>query len=113
MRIRSALAVAVGTGVLVVALPAVASAATGDFTYKHVDEYGHQRTFQLTDPPSRECITLRHAEWSEPPADSPHNRTDATATVFTGRHCDGEWYSLRPFGGRAGERLKLRSVVFS
>ena len=115
MRIRSALAVAVGTGVLLTALPAVASAAAGDFTYKHVDEYGHQRTFQLTDPPSRECITLPHVgdEWATPPADSPHNRTDATATVFTGRHCDGDWYTLRPFVGRAGERLKLRSVVFS
>ena len=97
------------------ALPAVASAATGEFSYKHVDHHGYRQTVRLTDPASRECITLPHVgdEWATPPADSPHNDTDATATVFTGRHCDGERYTLRPFGGRAGERLKLRSVYFS
>lgn len=114
MRLRSALSVAVGAGVLVVALPTLASAATGEFSYQYEDHHGQRQTAVLADPESRRCITLPHVgnEWTRP-ADSPHNRTDATATVFTGRDCDGEWYTLRPFGGRAGERLKLRSVVFS
>ncbi|MET7615452.1 hypothetical protein [Streptomyces sp. NPDC005408] len=48
-----------------------------------------------------------------PPAQAPKNRTDATATVFLDAYCDGGvYYTLRP-GGGAGDRLKLRSVVFS
>lgn len=66
------------------------------------------------DPPSRECVTLPEVEDpSTEPAHSPRNRTDATATVFTGPHCTGDWFSLRPHVGHASERLKLRSVVFS
>lgn len=114
MRLRSVLAVALGTGMLVLAAPAVASAATGDFHYQFVDADGVRQESTLIDPPSRECITLpevadRH---DSAPADSPRNRTDRTATVFTGRHCDGDYFSLRPHTGYGTERLKLRSVVF-
>jgi hypothetical protein len=115
MRLRSVLALALGTGMLILGLPAVASAATGDFTYRFVNADGIRQESTLIDPPSRECITL--SEVADPrytePADSPRNRTDATATVFTGRDCDGDHFSLRPRTGHGNDRLKLRSVVFS
>lgn len=115
MSLRSVLAVALGTGMLVLATPALASAATGDFRYQFVDRDGVRQESILLDPPSRECITL--PEVADPrisaPADSPRNRTDATATVFTGRDCEGDHFSLRPRTGHGNDRLKLRSVVFS
>lgn len=95
--------------------PASAHAAEGDFIYRYVGEYGSHEIGGLVDPPSRECITL--PEVSDPdetePAFAPLNDTNATATVFTGVGCDGDYYTLRPNGGHASERLKLRSVVFS
>jgi len=114
MRLRSVLAVTLGTGMLVLATPAVASAATGEFSYQFVDAHGIRQESMLIHPPSRVCITLpevadRH---DSAPADAPRNRTDETATVFTGRDCDGDYFSLRPHTGYGSERLKLRSVVF-
>lgn len=91
-----------------------ASAATGDFIYAYPDPYSGPQLSSLTDPPSRVCITL--PEVAEPwtaPAHSPANYTDSTATVFTDADCEGDYFSLRPQGGHASERLKLRSVVFS
>ncbi|MBC3841902.1 hypothetical protein GXW82_21900 [Streptacidiphilus sp. 4-A2] len=113
MRLRNSIAAAVGALALVLTLPTSAQAAGGRFTYiTHDAGYAQERA--LVDPPSGECINLKGAEDPNgPPADSPRNDTDATATVFTGTDCDGDYYSLRPFGGRASDKLKLRSVVFS
>jgi hypothetical protein len=115
MRIRSALAVALGIGVLIVATPCIANAATGVFSYKFVDSQGIRQTATMESPPSSVCINL--PEVADPdtstPADEPRNDTDASATVFTGPDCGGDYFTLRPFGGHAGNRLKLRSVVFS
>ena len=114
MRLRNTLAAAVGAAVLVLTVPTSASAAAGEFRYTYHDRAGFQHEGRLFDPPSGRCITLREvADEYTPPADSPRNDTDATATVFTGDHCDGDWFNLRPDGGRASDRLKLRSVIFS
>lgn len=113
MRLRNSVAAAVGALALVLTLPTSAQAAEGRFSYiTHDGGWSQEHTF--VDPPSGVCITLWGAEDLDgPPADSPRNDTDATATVFTGTDCDGDYFSLRPFGGRASDRLKLRSVVFS
>ncbi|WP_406450522.1 hypothetical protein OG782_13155 [Streptomyces sp. NBC_00876] len=115
MRFRTTAAAALGALALIVSLPGSASAADGHFTYEYTAFDGSKQTGFLFDPPSRECITL--PEVADPgssyPADTPWNHTDATATVFTGPDCDGAYFTLRPFGGHASERLKLRSVVFS
>ncbi|MEV7866071.1 hypothetical protein AB0P17_08195 [Streptomyces sp. NPDC088124] len=113
MRLRTTLAAAVGALTLLVALPGQASAAEGTFSYVYTDIAGEPRPGELVDPESRVCITIPQAAGEYvPPAHSPRNRTNSTATVFTGPECDGDHYSLRP-GGSASERLKLRSVVFS
>jgi hypothetical protein len=115
MRLRKAFAVTLGTGMFVLAAPTVANAATGDFGYRFVDSYGITQMSTLTDPPSRECITL--PEVADPdtsaPADTPRNGTNATAVVFTEPDCQGDYFSLRPLTGHGSERLKLRSVLFS
>ncbi|MFJ6011813.1 hypothetical protein [Streptomyces sp. NPDC092952] len=112
---RSAVAAALGALALIVAVPASASAATGDFTYVYSGHDGSLRPGYLVDPPSRMCITL--PEVADPasslPATTPLNLTGSTATVFTGPDCEGDHFSLRPHGGYASSRLKLRSVVFS
>ncbi|MFG2284930.1 hypothetical protein ACGFOU_02440 [Streptomyces sp. NPDC048595] len=116
MRLRratTAAATALGALALALSLPASAAvAATGTFTY--VYEGGGPQLGVLVDPPSGECITLPEvAPGFLPPAHSPRNHTGSTATVFTGADCDGDYFTLRPNGGHASERLKLRSVAFS
>ncbi|MFB7848142.1 MULTISPECIES: hypothetical protein [unclassified Streptomyces] len=115
MRLRSTVAAALGALALVVALPASAHAATGDFSYTYTGLDGSPRVGFLIDPPSRVCITL--PEVADPgssyPAHTPQNLTDSSATVFTGPGCQGDYFTLRPDGGHASSRLKLRSVVFS
>jgi hypothetical protein len=113
MRFRTTVAAAVGALALIVSLPGPASAAVGEFTYVYTDVHGSPATGTLTHPEGRECLTLVEAAGEYvPPAHSPRNRTNATAVAFTGRDCDGDYYSLEP-GEAAGPRLKLRSVVFS
>ncbi|KUL38537.1 hypothetical protein ADL22_18015 [Streptomyces sp. NRRL F-4489] len=116
-RLRRALAAAAGP--LALALPltlgaaaAPAHAATGGFSYTY-ESPGGPRTGYLIDPPSGVCLTLPEVarEYETPPAHSPRNDTGSPATVYTGPDCSGASYRLRP-GGRASERLKLRSVVF-
>lgn len=86
----------------------------GDFTYQHYTETGISQTSALVDPQSRECITLPEVQdETTAPAHSPRNNTDATATVFAGADCEGPYFTLRPHGGHASERLLVRSVVFS
>ena len=123
MRLRRVLTASLGTGMLVLAVPAAANAATptaanavtGDFSYRFVDGYGIRQESILIDPPSRECVNL--PEVADPktsaPAYAPRNRADATAIVFTKPDCRGEYHSLRPLTGHGSDQLKLRSVLFS
>ncbi|MFH8472869.1 hypothetical protein [Streptomyces sp. NPDC018000] len=115
MRLRSTVAAAFGALALIVAVPTSAGAATGYFGYTYSGLDGSPQVAYLVDPPSRECITLPEVgdPNSSSPARAPRNYTDATATVFTGPDCDGDYFTLRPRGGHASSRLMLRSVVFS
>jgi hypothetical protein len=115
MHLRHTIAAALGALALVVTLPASASAATGDFTYKYVGLDGSPRSVTLHDPDSPACITL--PEVADPdasePAFAPHNDTDAWVMVFTEDDCTGDSWTLRPRGNPATDRLKLRSVYFT
>jgi hypothetical protein len=115
MRLRKSFAVLLGTGMLVLAAPTIADAATGGFTYRFVDSYGITQESTLDNPPSRECITLPEVADADgsAPADTPRNATNATAVVFSEPDCQGDYFSLRPLTGHGSERLKLRSVLFS
>ncbi|MEV0371181.1 hypothetical protein AB0I10_15345 [Streptomyces sp. NPDC050636] len=114
MRLRHTVATAVGALALVLALPTSASAAAGNFTYVYTDPDGARHTSGLIAPPSQECINLPGAtDEAVPPADTPRNDTDATVTVFSDADCEGDYFTLRPNGGHASARLKLRSVAFS
>lgn len=112
--LRRSIAAAAAALALVVTLPHSANAATGEFRYTYYDDFGNRSAGVLVDPDSRDCITL--PEVADPdttePAFAPQNFTDSTVTMFTDADCQGDYYSLRP-GGKASDRLKLRSVVFS
>ncbi|MEW2413727.1 hypothetical protein AB0953_08390 [Streptomyces sp. NPDC046866] len=114
MRLRNAAIAAFGALTLALTIPASASAAMGDFFYLYSGLDGRPQVGVLENPVSEECFTL--PEVADPnassPAHTPRNLTDSTAVVFTEPDCTGASYSLRP-GGRASERLLLRSVVFS
>ncbi|GHC69505.1 hypothetical protein [Streptomyces flavofungini] len=114
MRFRSTAGAALGALALILALPTSASAAEGPFFYTYSGLDGSPQTGVLADPPSYECVTLPEVgnPSSSSSAHSPLNHTDAYATVYTGPHCDGDSFTLRPHGGHASERLKLRSVRF-
>ncbi|MFF8773973.1 hypothetical protein [Kitasatospora sp. NPDC015120] len=108
MRLRNAVLAAVSAIMLVLAVPVSANAADGEFRYR----YGSDFTGALVDPESRACIDLPEAT-AEEPAYAPSNRTASTATAFLEAGCTGATsFALRP-GGRAGNRLLVRSVVFS
>ena len=113
MRLRSTVAAALAAAALVLPLPASAEAAQGQFSYVFHDRSGGSQFGVIDNPPSHECLTLPETRHDfTPPADSPRNSTEATAEVFTGVDCTGDVFRLRPFGERASERLKLRSVRF-
>ncbi|MFG2640645.1 hypothetical protein ACGFYP_06670 [Streptomyces sp. NPDC048370] len=114
MRLRTlATATACGLAVLFAAAPS-ASAAEGHFFYTVNDPADGPVLSYLANPRSGECLVLPEvADPSTEPAHSPRNHTDSTATVFTGADCSGDRFTLRPNGGHASERLKLRSVIFS
>ncbi|MFI0167581.1 hypothetical protein [Streptomyces sp. NPDC017095] len=117
MRLRS-LAASAGTLtsalVLLLAVPGSALAATGQFRYSYTTAEGYEAVGFLNDPAGGECIDL-HGPGSEPgsPGRAPKNRTDATATVFLAAGCEGDVYYTLPSGAGAGDRLLVRSVVFS
>ncbi|MFE0255893.1 hypothetical protein [Streptomyces sp. NPDC059010] len=115
MRLRRTLGAALGAVALVVTLPASASAATGDFSYKFTGLDGSPQSVTLHDPPSPGCIPL--AEVADPgssePAFAPHNDTDTWVMVFTEPDCTGDSWTLRPHGQPASDRLKLRSVYLT
>ncbi|MFJ7276264.1 hypothetical protein [Kitasatospora sp. NPDC098663] len=107
-RLRLATIAAVSAGALLFAVPTSASAATGEFLYK----VGPGLPQGLTDPPSEECLNLPGTSEDEP-ADSPRNLTLSTATVFVDFDCAGDVFYVMNPGKILGQRLKLRSVVFS
>ncbi|MEV7154359.1 MULTISPECIES: hypothetical protein [Streptomyces] len=112
--LKATLGAACSALVLLLAAPGSASAATGQFRYTYTTAQGYEAVGFLNNPAGGECINLRGPA-SEPGSVSraPKNRTDATATVFLDADCEGDVYYTLPPGAGAGDRLLLRSVVFS
>ncbi len=108
MRLRNTVLAATSAIALVLAVPTSANAATGEFLYRT----GSGLPRGLTDPGSGECINLPGTTDAEP-AHSPRNLTLSTATVFVDFDCAGDTYYVMKPGKVLGDRLKLRSVVFS
>ncbi|MFI2609358.1 hypothetical protein [Kitasatospora sp. NPDC018619] len=108
MRLRNAVLAAASAIALVLAVPFSANAAQGDFLYK----VGPGVPAGLADPRSGECVDL---PWTtqEVPGFAPENLTGSTATVFLDFGCEGDTFYVMNPGKRLGDRLKLRSVVFS
>ncbi|MGW3115440.1 hypothetical protein [Streptomyces sp. NPDC001091] len=113
MRLRSTLTGLLGAGLLVLAVPTSASAATGLFHYSYTTVEGYEASGFLRNPSSDTCVNLPGVGQENPePGHSPRNGTDAWATVFTDTDCEGASFRLRPHTGGASERLKIRSVIF-
>ncbi|MFF1908147.1 hypothetical protein [Kitasatospora sp. NPDC058218] len=108
MRIRNTVLAAASALALVLAVPTSAGAATGDFLYK----VGPGIPAGLADPASGECINLLGATEKDP-AFAPENFTTSTATVFLDFDCNGDVFRVMNPGTKLGNRLKLRSVIFS
>ncbi|MFD0277696.1 hypothetical protein ACFVHB_27815 [Kitasatospora sp. NPDC127111] len=108
MRLRNATIAAASAVALVLAVPTSANAAVGEFLYK----VGPGVPAGIADPESRTCINLFGAT-EEHPAFAPSNLTTSTATVFLDFDCSGDTYYVMNPGKVLGDRLKLRSVVFS
>jgi hypothetical protein len=108
MRPRTTVAAAAGALLLGLSVPSSAFAADGRFEYS----FGPGFHAGLDDPGSGECIELPEAA-AEDPAYAPANRTDSTATVFLDAGCEGDTYYVVTPGQKFGDRLKLRSVIFS
>ncbi|MFJ8622824.1 hypothetical protein ACIRD3_08250 [Kitasatospora sp. NPDC093550] len=108
MRLRNAVLAAVSAAALVLAVPTSANAAVGDFLYK----VGPGVPAGIADPESRKCINLFGATENDP-AFAPENLTTSTATVFLDFDCGGDVYYVMNPGKILGNRLKLRSVIFS
>ena len=108
MRLRNA-ALAVASAVaLVLAVPMSANAAVGEFLYK----VGPGVPAGIADPESGKCINLFGATEKDP-AVAPENLTTSTATVFLDFDCNGDTFYVMNPGKILGNRLKLRSVIFS
>ncbi|MBB5857648.1 hypothetical protein ACFQ05_18755 [Amycolatopsis umgeniensis] len=114
MRTRTAFLAVASAVALCFSIPAVASAAEGEFTYRYYDADEEIQIGVLVDPPSGECIEIPEiADW-DVDAFRPRNDTDSTAVVFQDDDCKSDsYFSLRPNGGRGSDRLLLRSVIFS
>ncbi|MER6399967.1 hypothetical protein ABT263_28590 [Kitasatospora sp. NPDC001603] len=108
MRLRNTVLAAASAVALVLAVPTSAGAATGDFLYK----VGRGTQAGMADPVSGECINLFGAT-DEHAAFAPENLTTSTATVFLEFDCDGDVFRVMDPGTKLGNRLHLRSVVFS
>ncbi|MEW1908417.1 hypothetical protein AB0442_08155 [Kitasatospora sp. NPDC085895] len=108
MRLRNSLLAAAGALLITLAVPSSASAATGDFLYK----VGPGIPAGIADPESGQCVNLFGAT-EDHPAFAPENLTDSTATVFLDFDCSGDTYFVMNPGKKLGDRLKLRSVIFS
>ncbi|MFG2623097.1 hypothetical protein ACGFXC_36350 [Streptomyces sp. NPDC048507] len=108
MRFRNAAVPALGALALLVAVPNVAQAADGEFKYRTTLVVPHT----IVDPSSGVCINLGEAT-ELLAARAPQNLTNATATIFPSFDCDGDDYIVMLPGKTLGERVKLRSVLFS
>ncbi|GAA4837567.1 hypothetical protein [Kitasatospora terrestris] len=108
MRLRTSLAALGGAVLLVICTPTSSYAATGDFLYK----VGPGVLAGIADPASGTCIDLPFTT-EEHPGFAPENFTDATATVFLDSGCDGDVFYVMNPGKKLGDRLELRSVIFS
>ncbi|WP_031078844.1 hypothetical protein [Streptomyces sp. NRRL WC-3742] len=108
MRLRNAALAVASAAALVLSAPLSANAATGDFLYK----VGPGVPAGIADPESGKCIDLFGATEAAP-AFAPDNFTTSTATVFLDFGCNGDTYYVMNPGKRLGDRLKLRSVIFS
>ncbi|MGW2375949.1 MULTISPECIES: hypothetical protein [Kitasatospora] len=108
MRLRNAVLSVASAVALVLAVPMSANAATGDFLYK----VGPGVPAGIADPESRKCINLFGATEMDP-AFAPENFTGSTATVFLDFDCKGDVFYVMNPGKKLGDRLKLRSVIFS
>ncbi|GAB2953994.1 MULTISPECIES: hypothetical protein [unclassified Streptomyces] len=114
MRLRNTVAAALGALLLSAFLPASpAAAADGEFRYTYVGLNGLALQGALTDPESGQCINIPETDGSLLPAFAPRNFTNATATVFLDADCNGDTFYVMNPGRVLGERLRLRSVVFS
>ncbi|MFE0458995.1 hypothetical protein ACFW1A_06990 [Kitasatospora sp. NPDC058965] len=108
MRLRHAVAASAGALLLAVTLPSSAFAAAGSFEYA----FGPGPRAALHDPDGGTCLDLPEAT-DDQAAFAPANHTDATATVFLDFDCAGDTYYVMTPGSRLGDRLRLRSVIFS
>ncbi|MGV9263204.1 hypothetical protein ACWDRR_00910 [Kitasatospora sp. NPDC003701] len=108
MRLRNTVLAAASAVALVLAVPTSAGAATGDFLYK----VGRGTPAALVDPESEKCIDLLGAT-DEDPAFAPENFTTSTVVAFLESGCRGDVYRVMKPGTRLGNRLHLRSVLFS
>ncbi|MEV7602395.1 hypothetical protein AB0O91_33990 [Kitasatospora sp. NPDC089797] len=108
MRLRNAVIAVVSAAALVLTVPMSANAAVGDFFYK----VGRGVPAGIADPESGKCIDLFGATEGDP-AFAPENFTKSTATVFLDFECSGDTYYVMDPGKKLGDRLKLRSVIFS
>lgn len=108
MRLRNAVLASVSALALALAVPSSANAATGDFLYK----VGPGIPAGVADPESGKCINVFGASESDP-AFAPENLTNSTATVFLDFDCNGDIFYVMNPGKVLGNRLKLRSVIFS
>ncbi|MEU9040835.1 MULTISPECIES: hypothetical protein [unclassified Kitasatospora] len=108
MRLRNTVLAVASAVALVLAVPMSANAATGDFLYK----VGPGVPAGIADPESGKCIDLFGAT-EKAPAFAPENFTTSTATVFLDFGCNGDTFYVMNPGKKLGDRLKLRSVIFS
>ncbi|MER7850452.1 hypothetical protein ABTZ03_41725 [Kitasatospora sp. NPDC096077] len=108
MRLRNAVVAAASAVALVLTVPLSANAATGVFLYK----VGRGVPAELAYPESEKCIDLEGATDADP-AFAPQNLTKSTATVFLEFGCNGDVFYVLDPGTKRGDRLKLRSVIFS
>lgn len=113
MRLRHAVAAAGAAFALALTLPGSSYAYGESFVYHYSNGDYRVQQSQLADPPSATCINLPEVEYKPGTyAFGPQNDTDSTVTVFRDENCDGEFYTLKP-GGKASNRLLMKSVVFS
>ncbi|MET9398464.1 hypothetical protein [Kitasatospora sp. NPDC002965] len=108
MRLRQAAVTTVGVLTLLLSIPTPASAASGAFEYQH----GRGLPGLLVNPQSAECINIPGAT-EDDPAFAPWNLTTSTAVAFLEADCAGDVFRTMVPGTRLGNRLHLRSVLFS
>ncbi|MFE1381928.1 hypothetical protein ACFW6S_23640 [Streptomyces sp. NPDC058740] len=113
MRLRSTLIASASALLLALTVTNPAQAATGDFNYTYIGSGGISVSGQLADPESGVCINIPETVGNNFPAIAPRNFTGSTATVFLDADCDGDTYYVMSPGKILGDRLRLRSVVFS